>query len=125
GSTRFRTVGFEVNNQISLDVSLAHPHERLGRPIEVRARLRAPFAVPGAQMTGWALTPSGKWVKLKFTEHTGAKGDPNEPYTYTASVQTKGEMPGQYLIVVDARKAAGTFVIELDELYRQRPGLKP
>lgn len=125
GGTRFRTVGFEVNDGISLDVSLVHAHVRLGNELEVRARLRAPFAVPGAQMTGWALTPSGKWVKLKFTEHTGAKGDPNEPFTYTATVQTKGEMPGQYLIVVDARKAAGKFVLELDEFYRQRPGLKP
>ena len=69
------------------------PHVRLGDDIEVRARLRAPFAVPGAKITGWALTPSGKWVKLKFTEHTGAKGDPNEPFTYTARIQTKARCP--------------------------------
>ena len=61
-------------------------------------------------MTGWALTPSGNWVKLKFTEHTGTKGDPNKPFTYTARIQTKREMPGQYLIVVDARKDTGKFV---------------
>ena len=92
-ATRFRTVGFEVNNRISLDVSLVHGHVRLGQEIEVRARLRAPFAVPGAQITGWALTPSGKWVKLKFVEHTGVTGDPNEPLTYTATVQTRPRCP--------------------------------
>jgi hypothetical protein len=124
-ATRFRTVGFEVNRRISLDVSLVHAHVRRGEPLDVRARLRAPFAVPGAQVTGWALAPSGTWVTLKFTEHTGTVGDPNEPYTYTARIQTKKEMPGQWLIVVDARKAAGKFMIERDELYRQRPGLKP
>jgi hypothetical protein len=125
GSMRFRTIGFEVNDRISFDVSLVHAHVRRGSDIEVRARLRAPFAVPGARMTGWALTPSGKWIEFKFTEHTGASGDPNEPYTYTARVPTGKEQPGQYLLVVDARRARGKFVLELDELYRLRPGLKP
>ena len=59
----------------------------------MRARLRAPCAVPGARMTGWALTPSGKWIKFKFTEHTGASGDPNASYTYTARVSTGKEQP--------------------------------
>jgi hypothetical protein len=76
-------------------------------------------------MTGWVLTPSGTWIRFAFTEHTGTTGDPNEPYTYTARISTDREMPGQYLVVVDARRARGKFVIELDELYRQRPGLKP
>lgn len=124
-TTRFRTIGFEVNDRISLDVSLVHAHVRRGTDIELRARLRAPFAVPNARMTGWALTPSGKWIKFKFIEHTGASGDPNAPYTYTARVPTGKEQPGQYLLVVDARRTRGKFVVELDELYRQRPGLKP
>jgi hypothetical protein len=124
-TARFRTVGFEVNSGVKLDVSVVHPHVKLGQPIEVRARLRAPFAVPGARLTGWVLQPSGTWAKVKFTEHTGAKGDPNEPFTYTARIPTDKENPGEYLIVVDARRAKGAFVVELDELYRQRPGLKP
>jgi hypothetical protein len=124
-ATRFRTVGFEVNTGVKLDVSLVHPHVKVGTDIEVRARLRAPFAVPGAKLTGWALTPAGKWIKVKFTEHTGAKGDPNEPCTYTARIPTDKENAGEYLIVVDARRAKGSFVVELDEFYRKRPGLKP
>jgi hypothetical protein len=124
-TTRFRTVGFEVNDSISLDVSLVQPHVRHGTDIEVRARLRAPFAVPGARINAWVLTPSGRWRRLRFIEHTGAQGDPNEPYTYTVRIPTEREHPGQYLIVVDARRARGKFVIELDELYRQRPGLAP
>ncbi|MGH8590132.1 MAG: VWA domain-containing protein [Gammaproteobacteria bacterium] len=124
-TTHFRTIGFEVNDRISLDVSLVQSHVRLGSDIEVRARLRAPFAVPKAKITGWVLTPSTKWVKAKFQEHTGAKGDPNEPYTYTARIPTNRQKPGQYLIVVDAKCAKGKFVLKFDELYRQTPGLKP
>lgn len=123
-NTRFRTIGFEVNNAISLDASLVKPHVRLGADIEVRARLKAPFAVPGARMTGWTLSPAGRWSRYEFTEHTGERGDPYEPYTYTAKVSTK-EGPGQYLIVVDAYREEGSFVVELDELYRRRPGVKP
>jgi hypothetical protein len=125
GSTKFRTIGFEVNDNISLDVSLVHPHVRLGQAIEVRARLRAPFSVPKAQIVAFVLSPSGKWSSIKFKEHTGAKGDPNEPFTYTASIPTGREHSGQYLISVDARRSKGSFTIELDELYRQQPGLKP
>jgi hypothetical protein len=124
-TTRFRTLGFEVNDRISLDVSLVRPHVRLGADIEVRARLRAPFAVPGARITAWVLTPSGQWRRFRFVEHTGTQGDPNEPFTYTVRIPTERAQPGQYLIIVDARRARGKFSIELDELYRQRPGIAP
>lgn len=125
GATKFRTIGFEVNDRIALDVSLVRPHVQVGQTIEIRARLRAPFALPKAQIVATVLSPSGRWSSVKFKEHTGAKGDPNEPFTYTASIRTEREQAGQYLISVDARCRKGSFVVELDELYRQRPGLKP
>jgi hypothetical protein len=123
-TARFRSVGFEVNDRISLDVSLVRPHVRVREDIEVRARLRTPFAVPGARVAGWVLTPSNRWRRVKFTEHTGQRGDPNEPYTYTARIPTGDEQPGQYLIVVDARRGRGVFTVEHEELYQLRPGLR-
>lgn len=125
GATQFRSIGFEVNDRITLDVSLVRPHVQVGQAIEVRARLRAPFAVPKAQIVASVLSPSGKWSSVKFKEHVGSKGDPNEPATYTARIRTDREHAGQYLIAVDARRTKGSFTVELDELYRQRPGLKP
>jgi uncharacterized protein YegL len=122
---RFRTVGFEVNNRISLDANLVQAHVPHGSDIEVRARLRAPFAVPDARILAWVLTPNGDWMQVSFDEHTGAPGDPNEPFTYTATIPTGRSEPGQFLIVVDAWRPAGTFDVKLDELYRQRPGLRP
>jgi hypothetical protein len=122
---RFRTIGFEVNDRISLDANLRQVHVPHGAAIEVRARLRAPFAVPEARMLARVLTPDNQWFEVPFDEHTGAPGDPNEPFTYTAQVPTDRSEPGQFLIVVDAWRAAGAFDFELDELYRKRPGLKP
>ncbi len=64
-------------------------------------------------------------MNLSFDEHLGGPGDSEEPFVYTAILTTVGEVPGQYLIVVDAAVAAGTFDIELDEYYRLKPGLRP
>ncbi|HEV2817244.1 MAG TPA: hypothetical protein VGW40_08495, partial [Allosphingosinicella sp.] len=122
---KFRTIGFEVNDRIYLELSAVATHIRAGQPIKLRARLRMPQAVPGAKMTGWARSPSGEWSKLKFIEHTGAPKDREEPFIYTAELQTNAKQVGQYLISVDARRAKGSFNLELDELYRRKPGLKP
>lgn len=121
---KFRTIGFEVNNRIRLEVSAISPHIRLGEDIRLRARVLTPQAVPGAKLTGWLHWPSGKWTTFKFVEHKGAAGDKEEPFVYTATIKGAKER-GQYLIAVDAARAKGTFELELDELYRRKPGLKP
>ena len=91
----------------------------------MRARLLAPQAVPGARLTAWVRSPSGKWTNVKFTEHTGGRGDTEEAFIYTAAVQTPRQERGQYLICVDAFRRKGSFEIELDEFYRRKPGLRP
>ena len=121
----FRTIGFEVNNRIYLEMSAVATHIRVGEPIKLRGRLRMPQAVPGAKLTGWMRSPAGKWSKFKFIEHKGATGDREEPFVYTAELKTNAKERGQYLISVDARRAKGVFNLELDELYRLKPGLKP
>jgi hypothetical protein len=40
-------------------------------------------------------------------------------------VTTEPDVPGQYLIVVDAFRGAGTFTQVIDELYTLRDGFKP
>ena len=122
---KFRTIGFEVNDRIYLELSAAATHVRAGQPIRLRGRLRMPQAVPGAKFNGWVRSPSGKWSKFRFVEHKGAAGDREEPFVYTAELKTSPQERGQYLISVDARRAKGSFTLELDEFYRRKPGLKP
>ncbi len=124
-TAKFRTIGFEVNNSIYLEVSAVTPHIRSGETIRLRGRLRMPHAVPGAKLSGWMRSPAGKWTSFKFVEHKGAAGDPEEAPLYTAAVKTDPTERGQYLISVDARRAKGSFELEYDELYRRKPGLKP
>jgi hypothetical protein len=82
-----------------------------------------PHAVPGAKFTGWLRSPSGKWTNFRFIENFGLPGDLEEEFVYTADLSTTEH--GQYLIAVTARRAKGTFNLELDELHRLKPGLKP
>ena len=124
-NTRFRTVGFEVNNRIRLEVSVDRPHVRMGDEVHLRARLLTPQATPGARIAAWVRTPDGDWFRIPFDEHLGGPGDTEEPFVYTATLPTSGEVPGEYLVVVDAAVDASTFDIELDELYRRKPGLRP
>jgi len=124
-TARFRTIGFEVNDRIRLEASAIRTHIRLGGEIQLRARLLAPQAVPGAKVSAWVRSPSGKWTNIRFTEHTGGKGDTEEAFVYTAAFRTSRNERGQYLISVDASRKKGTFEIELDELYRRKPGLRP
>ena len=104
---KFRTIGFEVNDRIYLELSAAATHVRAGQPIRLRGRLRMPQAVPGAKFNGWVRSPSGKWSKFRFVEHTGAAGDREEPFVHTAELKTSPRERGQYLISVDARRAKG------------------
>jgi hypothetical protein len=127
--TQFRTIGFEVNNNIRLEVAAVNTHIKQGAEIQIRARILTPHAVPNAKLTGWVYSPIGSWQKIKFVEHTGEKGDTGEPFSYSATIKTGtafGNVKrGQYLIAVDASLAKRTFEFKLDELYRQKPGLSP
>jgi hypothetical protein len=124
-NTRFRTIGFEVNDRIRLEASVDRPHVRMGEDVHLRARLLTPQATPGARITAWVRTPDGDWFRIPFDEHLGGPDDSEEPFVYTATLTTNEQAPGHYLIVVDAAVDAGTFEIELDELYRLKPGLRP
>ncbi len=123
-NARFRTIGFEVHHQVRLEVSPVMIHLRSGQEIRLRARLLAPQAVPGAEITGWVRNPSGTWRRFRFEEHTGGPGDREEALLYTATIPTKKNLRGQYMVVVDAFRKAGKFDLILDELYARRPGLK-
>jgi hypothetical protein len=123
-TARFRTIGFEVNRQVRLEVSPVRVHLRSGQELRLRGRLLAPQAVPGAQISAWVRFPSGTWQRLRFEEHTGAPGDREEARLYTAAIPLLKGQRGQYLVAVDAYRKAGTFDVVLDELYARRPGLK-
>jgi hypothetical protein len=124
---RFRTIGFEVNNNIRLEVAAVKTHIKQGSELQLRARVFAPHAVPGAKLIAWVYSPIGTWSKIKFVEHTGKKGDTAEAYSYSAIVKTGSVFGnvkrGQYLIAVDASLARGSFEFKLDEFYRRKPGL--
>ena len=123
--TKFRTIGFEVNGSIRLELSARETHIRAGKDINLRARLLAPQPVPGARMRGWIRSPAGVWTQFRFVEHKDPKADGEEPLLYTARLKTKEAQRGHYLICVDAARAKGTFTLELDEMYRRKPGLSP
>lgn len=123
-NAKFRTIGFEVNDRIRLEVSPIEVHIRSGSEIRLRARLLAPQAVPGARITGWVRYPTGTWKSFNFTEHKGGTRDKEEPFVYTGAVTSEAKLRGQYIIVVDAFHERGTFELKFDELYVQKPGLK-
>jgi hypothetical protein len=77
--------------------------------------------VPDADITARIYSPAGNWSQVQLT--SGAAGTAEEGL-YTADVATE-ERPGQYLIVVDASREAGTFTQHLDELYTLRKGFSP
>jgi hypothetical protein len=123
-TARFRTIGFEVHRRARLEVSPVAVHLRSGQELRLRARLLAPQAVPGAEISGWVRAPSGTWLRVRFVEHTGAAGDREEARLYTAAVPMLKDQRGQYLVAVDAHRREGSFEVVLDEMYARRPGLK-
>jgi hypothetical protein len=125
--TRFRTIGFEVNDNIRFELAAVKTHVKQGSEIRLRARMLTPYAAPGAKLTAWVFSPEEKWSQVKFVEHTSQKGDTEEAFFYSASIKTSSDYGmvkrGQYLIVVDANLRKRTFEYELDALYRRKPGL--
>lgn len=121
-NTVFRMIGFEVNNRVRFEVTALKRHIKQGEEIKLRARLLVPQAVPGAKLIAFVRTPIGKWHKVEFVEPSTK--DLMEPFLYTATIVTDKRERGQYLICVNAKQSAGTFTFELDELYRQKPGLR-
>jgi von Willebrand factor type A domain len=122
GSAGLRSIGFEVNSAVRLEAS-AVPH-RLGRgeKFQIRARLLCPHPVPDAELTARIYSPSETWSKVTLSP--GRVGTAEEGL-YTADVATDDRIPGQYLIVIDAYRKAGTFTQQLDELYMLRKGFVP
>jgi hypothetical protein len=118
-------IALEVNERVSLDVALVHAHVRVGEPIELRATLRVPEPVPGATIVAEVVTPTGEIVRVPFTEHTGARGDPEPARSYTAAIDTSGHGAGAYTIDVHAERAPGAVAVALDRLYTLDPGITP
>ena len=121
---KFRTIGFEVNDRIYLELSAAATHVRAGQPIRLRGRLRMPQAVPGANLTDGSAHPRASG-RSSNSSSTRARSGTARSFVYTAELKTSPQERGQYLISVDARRAKGSFTLELDEYYRRKPGLKP
>ena len=125
--TRFRTIGFEVNSNIRLEVAAVKTHVKQGSEIRLRARILTPNAAPGATMTAWVFSPEEKWSKVTFVEHTSKEGYSEEAFFYSARIKTNTDYAmlktEQYLIVVDVNLGKKEFEFELDELYRRKPGL--
>ncbi|MGH3115809.1 MAG: vWA domain-containing protein [Gaiellales bacterium] len=118
-TSRFRTIGFEVNDVVRFEASAVPSFVPLGGSVLVRARLSVPEPVPGLRVRGQVRTPFGRWQTLSFAP------DQADPTLMVATLTTSDRERGQYLVVVDGDRRQGNVTLELDELYRQRPGLKP
>ena len=122
GGAGLRSIGFEVNNAVRLEASAVPHHPVRGETFRLRARLLSPHPVPDADITARIYSPAGAWSLVQLTP--GAVGTAEEGL-YTADVATEERFPGQYLIVVNAFRKAGTFTQQLDELYTLRKGFSP
>lgn len=122
GAAGLRSLGFEVNDAIRLEASVEPRHPVRGKPFRIRARLLSPHPVPGAQITASVYSPVGVWSQVVLSE--GAAGTADEGL-YVAEVHTDERTPGQYLVVLDAFRAAGSFDQEIDHLYTLRSGFAP
>ena len=121
GGAGLRSIGFEVNSAIRLEASAVPYHPVRGAKFRIRARLLNPHPVPGADIAAKIYSPTGTWSRVRLV--AGGVGTAEEGL-YTADVATHPGVPGQYLIVVDAFRKAGTFTAPLEELYRLHPGFK-
>jgi hypothetical protein len=124
GPERVQPIAHEVNDRVRLEASVRHAHLRVGEPIELRVRLRAPMPLPGASVTAHVRTPEGDVHGLDVREHTGAGDDPHEAGTYTAIFDAT-RTPGAYTIQIGAARGGGRVRSALDEYYAGRPGLAP
>ena len=122
---KFRTIGFEVNNQIRFEVWPIESHIKAGSQIRLRARLLAPLAVPGVQLVGRVRRPDGIWKKFRFTEPPTGTASCGEGPIYNARVRSMPKQRGQYLITVDAYRKEGTFETKSDVFYIRKPGIAP
>lgn len=118
-TTKFRTIGFEVNDRIRFEASVVPSFVPMGGSTQVRARVSVPEPVPGLRVRGRMRTPFGQWQALRFA------ADPNDPTLQVATLTTSDRQRGLYLVVLDGDRRQGTVTEERDELYRLRPGLKP
>jgi von Willebrand factor type A domain len=121
GGAGLRSIGFEVNNAVRLEASAVPHHPVRGEKFRLRARLLSPHPVPDTDIAARIYSPAGAWSQVQLMP--GAVGTAEEGL-YTADVATE-QFPGQYLIVVDAFRKAGTFTQQLDELYTLRKGFSP
>jgi hypothetical protein len=117
-----RSIGFEVNNMIRLEVSSVPHHPLPGETFRLRARLLSPHPVPDADIIAYIHSPAGTWSQVQLI--SGAVGTAEEGL-YFADVHTEERFSGQYLIVINAFRTAGNFTQHLDELYTLRKGFSP
>jgi hypothetical protein len=122
GSAGLRSIGFEVNGAIRLEATATPHHPVRGQAFRIRARLLSPHPVPDAEISARIFSPLDTWSQVSLIP--GAAGTADEGL-YVADVTTEPDAPGQYLIVVDAFRKAGTFTQVIDELYTLRDGFKP
>jgi len=120
-ASKFRTIGFEVNPNIKLEVAALKSIVRAGEIIRLRAKLKYGFALGGVKMQAIVRSPSGKIQKINFFENTG---DKEEERLYTAEIKTNKAEQGQYMITVAASHKATRHVFKRDEFYVKKPGLK-
>jgi hypothetical protein len=122
GSAGLRSIGFEVNSAVRLEATAVPRHPNRGDTFRIRARLLCPHPVPDADIVARIHSPAGTWSRVPLTP--GAVGTAEEGL-FTADVATDARFAGQYLIVVEAFRKAGTFTQQLDELYMLRKGFVP
>ncbi|HZJ04238.1 MAG TPA: vWA domain-containing protein [Nocardioidaceae bacterium] len=122
GSAGLRSIGFEVNDSVRLEATATPHHPARGGTFRVRARLLCPHPVPDADLRARIFSPDESWSTVQLV--LGGVGTADEGL-YVADVPTDVRIPGQYLVVVDAFRKAGSFTQQLDELYMLRKGFTP
>jgi len=122
GSAELRSIGFEVNAAVRLEATVVPRHPNRGDSFRLRARLLTPHPVPDADIVAHVFSPTGAWSDVVLS--LGAVGTADEGL-YTADIGTDPDVPGQYLILVDAHHRGGSFTQQLDELYTLRTGFTP
>ena len=121
-TSKFRTIGFEVNPQIRFEANAKQYHIRAGGKIELRARLLYGYALPDVKLRANVLTPSGTVKTVEFYENTGAATDKEEAAVYTASLNTHPAEQGMYIVHITAASRKKKYEIKPDEWLSQKPG---
>lgn len=121
-TSKFRTIGFEVNPLTRFEVNAKKYHIKAGEKIELRARLLYGDVLPGVKLLATLLTPSGAVKTAGFFENTGAAGDKEEAGVYTASFETSHAEQGMYLIHITASAKKKKYTRSPDEWMSKKPG---